>query len=369
MRNIYLALFILILVLYGCKTRTIIHQTSEREVRYHSAKIDSVIVTIDNTSFSGYSGVSKDGLYFFDVFFNWFWNISIDGEVAARHIGKGRGPDELPITRPDGVVIDNNNSLLITGASWDAYIFDNYKNIRPVNVRMSERNSRYEDTRAYTAFTQEYILKRYKDKFYYNVYMEHPLMNPVLFGRTFFKKAHLIMEVDIDDGKTRVLGNYSQHYVDNPNKLNHWFGALYDLDDNGNFHVSFQADSLIYEYNNHFELLRTYGFEGLDMDTDYKAISGSWESVFSKYEYDKKHRGYYYWIKHIPELDLTFRSYHKSSKEPFDGLQIYEDGVLVGDIDVPKKFKVVGYIEPYFVTEIEDRYENEVMQFYRFSLQ
>ena len=362
--------YILFIVTFvcGCRSRTTDYQESKRDIKYHTAAIDTVKVKIDNTSFSGFSGVNNDELYFFDEYFCWYWRVSIDGEVISRHIGQGRGPDELPASYPDEVTIDVNNTLLVTGASYDAHIFENFKNRQSINVRISEDEDSYDDTRAYTAYTPNYILRRFKDKFYYNVYMEHPQMNPAFFSREFFNNARILMEVDINSGNTRVLGNYPQSFRDNPNKLNHWFGALYDIDDNGHFHVSFQADSLIYEYRNDFELVRAYGFEGSKMDTDYKTISGSWESVFSKYEDDRENRGYYYWIKHIPELNMTFRSYQKSSKEPFDGLQIYEDGVLVGDIDVPKNFRVTGYIAPYFVTKIADRYTNEDLQFFRFTL-
>jgi len=168
----------------------------------------------------------------------------------------------------------------------------------------------------------------------------------------------------------RPLGNYPQHYVDHHSELNHMFGVLYDMDDDGNFYVAFQADSLIYEYDNSFQPLRSYGFRGSKMDTDFeRGGGGTWEYLNEKYMHDRKHKGRYYWIKHIPELNMTLRSYQRSSKEPHDGLQIYENGVLVGDVDVPKQFRVTGYIAPYFVTAITDRNRNEVLQFYRFTLE
>ncbi len=127
MKKYFIYILFLVTFVCGCRSRTTDYQESKRDIKYHTAVIDTVKVTMDNTSFSGFSGVNNDELYFFDEYFCWYWRVSIDGEVISKHIGQGRGPDELPTT-VDGVTIDKNNSLIATGASWDVHRFENFKN-------------------------------------------------------------------------------------------------------------------------------------------------------------------------------------------------------------------------------------------------
>ncbi len=40
-------------------------------------------------------------------------------------------------------------------------------------------------------------------------------------------------------------------------------------------------------------------------------------------------------VEYVDETGLLFRSYRKGGGSATDGLQVYRDGVLVGDVDVP----------------------------------
>ena len=40
-------------------------------------------------------------------------------------------------------------------------------------------------------------------------------------------------------------------------------------------------------------------------------------------------------VEYVDETGLLFRSYRKGGGSVTDGLQVYRDGVLVGDVDVP----------------------------------
>lgn len=47
----------------------------------------------------------------------------------------------------------------------------------------------------------------------------------------------------------------------------------FDVDNKGTFYVTYEADSLIYVYNDDFEIRHCYGFAGQDMDLNYKRIN------------------------------------------------------------------------------------------------
>ena len=48
---------------------------------------------------------------------------------------------------------------------------------------------------------------------------------------------------------------------------------------------------------------------------------------------------------------LLFRSYKKQSGT-LDGLQIYKEGIMIADINVPKGLRVMRYIAPYYYSYI-----------------
>ena len=52
-----------------------------------------------------------------------------------------------------------------------------------------------------------------------------------------------------------------------------------------------------------------------------------------------------------------------------DGLQIYKNGVLLGDVDVPKNSHVIGYIPPFYYAAIDTDDESETITMYKFKLE
>ena len=91
--------------------------------------------------------------------------------------------------------------------------------------------------------------------------------------------------------------------------------------------------------------------------------------VMSKYYMsEKQSKGYYTWLEYVDETGLLFRSYQKGGSQSTDGLQIYKDGVLLGDINVPKGLKVMGYVSPYYYSYVIADEEREIMYMYRFKL-
>ena len=104
-----------------------------------------------------------------------------------------------------------------------------------------------------------------------------------------------------------------------------------------------------------------------DINTNYKKIHSYKEC--RKFYYDEREtKGYYGWLQYINETNILFRSYSKGDKESTDGLQIYKNSTLLGDIDVPKNFKIIGYIKPYYYTQAKIEEEEERIIIYRFKL-
>lgn len=141
----------------------------------------------------------------------------------------------------------------------------------------------------------------------------------------------------------------------------------FDIDAQGNFYVTYEADSLIYVYDKNHRRTCLFGFSGRNMDTDYMSTP-TLSDVRKNYANERKRRGYYNWIEYDDINGLLFRSYQKGEGEPTDGLQVYRGCDLIADLDVPKQFRVMGYIEPYYYSNVVADEEAEKLYIYRFSL-
>ncbi len=75
------------------------------------------------------------------------------------------------------------------------------------------------------------------------------------------------------------------------------------------------------------------------------------------------------WLdRNIDETGILFRTYVKGQNSGTDGLQVYKDGILIADVGVPKGFKVVGYMEPYYYSQVFEDEENGRLEIMRFRL-
>lgn len=73
-------------------------------------------------------------------------------------------------------------------------------------------------------------------------------------------------------------------------------------------------------------------------------------------------------MKLFDELDLLFRTYSKNESAKVDGLQVYHNEILIGDVQVPESFEVVGYSAPYYYGQISGNGDAELLQLYRFKI-
>jgi hypothetical protein len=165
---------------------------------------------------------------------------------------------------------------------------------------------------------------------------------------------------------TRIFGRLPPTY--SKNKSISTFSYLsFDLLPGNKLAISYPADSLIYLFDNNFNLLESFGSSGRNMDLNYHSAT-SLKDFRNNWHSENENRGYYRSTKFIAERNLLFRSYHKGGKETSDGLQIYKGDTLVADLDVPKGFSVEGYIAPYFYSNAFINDEKERISLYRFKL-
>ncbi|MDE5417935.1 6-bladed beta-propeller [Labilibaculum sp. DW002] len=369
--------FIFIIVVFlaiGCKKEklNIVWEiNNNKTVVLNEINLDTIKLDKIEASYVGDIKLWTDSIYFIDKRFCWVFSFDKDGHFIKRMLGQGRGPSELNTGLIDCHTRLSNGDHLIVGSGNDCHLFD--KNfIRKKTFLIDKGDMRKKgmdasDFGIYTLMYPKLIFKNNGDKIYFNQFSEYEGYNVVNNPSKYFRECRLLSEMKLDDGKVcEMYGRYSTYYADNDN-VKQVALFSFDIKENGNFLISFEADSLIYEYDNEFNPIEAFGYSGENMNIKYKELNSLKE--FQKYYLvERETKGYYDWIEYIDELDMLFRSYKKGDNSSTDGLQIYKSNTMIADVEVPRNLKVIGFIDPYVYASSTIDEENEEMKVYRFTV-
>jgi hypothetical protein len=297
----------------------------------------------------------------------------LNGKFKKYYLGYGQGPKETTVGRIATCCILPDTSLFLLGVQCDYFVYDKNFDKKKLfmapysHITKSDVPDMSTDWRTYT---QDFICRAYNNKVYANIYSEHPDFD--YFGHTnaYLKKSNHILEVDLVSehvGKMYATG-YPPIYHEHPYDYSVYsFTINFDIDRKGNFYVSYEADSLIYKYDNDYNPLYSFGYSGKNINMKISSVS-DFSGMSNYLKTEIKNNGFYDWVEYIDETDLLFRSYKKGSHEASDGLQIYSATGLLADISVPKNLKVAGYVAPYYYSQAITDPEKETLTVYRFKL-
>ena len=337
-----------------------------------SLSIEKIVLDSVSTSSYGESYITNNGqIAFMDERFCTLSEFDTSGRLLKTSLGSGPGPTELQIGRVAGQTYLNDGRLFLLGYNLDFHVLSS--DLRDKDIFVLDRKENVEIDKSSMIYTNQYsdmVCRSYQNSVYFNMYSEHPDFNYLDNMDDYLAKCRHIWKVDIDAKEDRglFLPGYPESYLEEPYKNVPFLGTCFDIDNQGNFYVKYDKDSLIYEYTNEFEPVRAYGYTGENMNNDYLAIHNYKESR-KNYRSERNEKGYYYWIEYVDETGLLFVSYRKDLEDS-DGLQIYKDGRLVADVTVPKKFRVMGYVAPYYYSYIIPLLdeEDDSLIMYRFQL-
>lgn len=336
---------------------------SDKDIRITALDIDSVQLNLDEFSGTGTSAVFKDSLVLLDDYYSFLHPMDAEGQVGKRLLGKGEGPGELPMRYPLGLAPDASGKpiLAMLGGSNDFYLYDGVEVKRMVMTPDGDSHD-YASSLAYTLW-DETFLKYAGNNLYYNV-MGNSEETSFVDKADYPQEAFILMKVNVANGKMTPVGHFSETYVQHWNELKTLPKYYYDVDEQGDFYLSFQADSLMYKMDSDLNVTQAFGFQGKDMETSYYTAGSDLEELGEALQKNLTEKGYYCWVKKVG--NHIFRSYQKSTGRY--GLQIYDGTTLIGDVETPVCVKVIGYAAPYFVSQIICDEETNTLKFYRFRL-
>ena len=116
------------------------------------------------------------------------------------------------------------------------------------------------------------VCRSYKNNVYFNARASSNECCYVNNTAQHLKNNSNILEVKLDDqdfGRLLATG-FPPSYQENSLQKAILCSVNYDIDLNGNFYVTYEADSLIRQYDNDYNELKCFGYAGIDMDLNYK---------------------------------------------------------------------------------------------------
>lgn len=335
---------------------------NNRQISYEEVLIEAIhLDSINNSSF-GESCIISGQIAFVDQRFCTLSLFTPDGKFITTRLGQGGGPYETQVGRVTAMVKLNDHELMLSGSNLDFHILDLHtwkiKNVFFLPWERQEHVTSYENQFGYTNQYDDMVCRSYGENVYFNIRAEHPDLNMFVNPQGFFNKSRHIQEISIKEEKTERLlsAGYPASYMKDPSKHIIFSGTSFDIDKQGCFYVNYDTDSIVYVYNHNYKPVASFGYSGKDMDTDYISIFSPEESR-ENYRKERTTKGYYYWIEYVDETGVLFRSYHKNASQ--DGLQIYMGNTLIKDMEVPKGFRVMGYIAPYYYSYIIPQMEED----------
>ncbi len=339
------------------------------DIQISKIDLNKVECEFVDASYLGYLQFINDTLFYIDDKFCTIFSFDNEGRFSGKHLRQGQGPNELATRNIVGFCHLNDDRYFLVGPSNDCYIFNNQfekESFFLIAPNKKKPKVSYEDPFLYTLCYPKLILRNYKNIVYSNVFCEHPDLHMFTSYQRYKENAHSIVSINIETGeRTKVFGDYPETYEEDNTKQ--FSFVNYDIDKEGNFYVNYEADSLIYVYDNDFNPITAFGYDGKNMNKNYSTLHTIRDFRKESMEQREKY-SYFTWLEYIDEQKLLFRSYKKENDLGKDGLQIYKENVLIGDVETPKDFKVIGYYEPYFYASVPIDEENEKIVFYKFKL-
>lgn len=348
-------------------------------------------VTLDSieSSYEGFATFQDDQILFVDTRLGKIFHFDQKGNHLDTHLGQGEGPREIPDPAiqfysplPEGghLFIGSGNNVYFFNEDFereDMFII-NWDRQTPQEVLA--RNPDPKDHGSYNFGYTFGTVRVSGNHMYFPLESgppEHTDFN--LSTGLYAEQARVLARINLNDGTAEeLLGRLSPIFSEDENVR--LFSHLhYDLIDEQTLALTYKPDPHIYLADTDFNVHTAFGLAGREMDTDYQAIprqaglQNYRDFMLEQYT----GRGFYTSLNYVEERDLLFRSYRRGYGAETDGLQIYRDRTLIGDVDVPRPdeqdptsfFAVAGYSEPYFYTNAMIDHSDMSITVFRFQLE
>ncbi|MCH7415508.1 hypothetical protein MM213_18550 [Belliella sp. R4-6] len=343
-----------------------INYVRKTDRKFIQIQIDTL--TNDSFFYPGYGAwvIFNDSLTLLDKRLDSAYVFSDDLIHHSTYLGKGDGPNLLRSMNIKHTIMDDY--LVILGTNYDfnlinknweiekKVVLDFYHEKTP--FKELEQNPKADYIGLYELSYEHLKLGHdYQGNLVFPVAIPHPDFN-YLWHEEYYKQARILGKIHSDDGRVAIHGRYSPIYHQY-NFLSTLRGVPFSYLDANTYIQGYEADSILYKLNDSGEVHFAFGVAGKEMNTAYENFKAAdIDEYDAVWDLDRDRYSYYHSVDYVRETGLLFRVYTKSNPL-VDGLQIYRDDTLIGDVEVPKDFLFVGYKAPYYYGEFKYRVDKE----------
>ncbi|MGY6558782.1 MAG: hypothetical protein ACXIT9_05825 [Nitritalea sp.] len=357
-------IFSFIVVWFGCskKEQNVVPIYQELDLSIQSLTIDTLLLEKDYFSGVGFLMVANERVLFVDQLFSSIFSYDVKGEYLGTYLGKGQGPNNQNVIHGlqpyafDGfhLILDNFQLVVYDKDFQRVESFpieweysESYQDM--LNNPKAEMLGLYEIDTKQHGYNTSFIVSRQSDEILLPMTMSHPKLNGYI-SEEYYKYVYVLGKYNIKTKKVESgVGKRSEEYLKQLFIPNFDFSFISQGEDK--IFISYGIDPLIHVYDFNGTLRYKFGKEGLEMNTAYPKTS-TIDDALDRYKSDLKRAGFYHHIYHDTHSDLTFRSYYPNGIEQgFSRLQIYKGNTLIGDVQVPERFQVIGKIRDYYFAD------------------
>jgi len=383
-KNIFIITFLLLII--SCSKEGDIDSTTFYDVAHietteqtkviSKIEIDTILIQSDiESSFVGDFSVFNDTLYFSDHFFGYLFRFNKEGDFIDKNIGKGNGPNEVRAFNYS--IVSADGYYFLDGGSSNLCFFNkNFKKEKDFRVNWENKRSKQEvlanpvptlgDSYEF-AFGYPGIFKPWdKNHMAIAITAAHPKFNGYFDTDLYYNHSRILAILNIDSGKIeKYIGRRSPEYLNYKNVPN-FDHFSFEIIDKQVF-VSSMIDPNIYILEKKTgNAIGKFGQQGRDMKTDYPTTS-TYKQAEDKWKEDQENFGHYRYIKYITNKKLLFRGYRKGKGAMTDGLQIYKENALIGDVAIPKGLEIIGMIGNDFYAENKEMNNDDALKIYKIN--
>ncbi|MFV0503582.1 MAG: hypothetical protein ACK5LT_06400 [Lachnospirales bacterium] len=351
--------------------------TGTTDILFTSISFDSIAIDGSNTSLVGKWSCIEDKLVWGDFFYGSFYIYDTNFNFEKKVLSQGKGPNEIPSKKwVDYTVL--KDKIFILGSSYGYHLINSktWKKLNSSRLNFSTEETNIKDLINnpkpdnlaiyevnYPGLNLGFLNA---EEIVFSISTSHPKINAYT-SRLFYDESKSIAVLNLKENKiTDMLANYSPIYKEY--EYIPQFSNVLFTEHKGKLLFSFEADSLIYNTNKKHSISNKFGIKGKKVSSKYPEINST-ENYVNDYKIGRIKHGYYKYLKQISETGILFRGYQKDSLAKEDGLQVYRNNVLIGDVSVPKNFQVIGYIKPYYYAQIQPDDLNEEFVLFKFKLE
>lgn len=377
-----LSFFSILLGLVSCQPKKNQLSDGSKGLLEIEISIDTIEISPSISSQLGFFQLKENAVYYVDQAYGLVEEFSINGESNGVKKRELDGPEELQgiselIPALEGFIICHD---------WVFYYYDQDWNFLRKSVLQFPSSVSYDEImdNPKGEYIGMYELQNYNARtvelpdgdLLTKLDVEHPIFNAFI-SRAYYRDSRVLGKIDMLSGKvkeikiTRPASYEAFSFVPFHNKFD------FDVTNTNRIYVTHEIDSLIYVYDQDWNLKESFGVAGKEMNTNYIQSQNLDVAFESNYFYaSRKSEGFYKDIFVDEENELVFRTYRQGSnrQDLLDEthnplrLQIFKRNKLIGDYSVPGKFKILGKVGVQYIADGFFDEQNEKQGFYTLIL-